>query len=147
MIHLTVVGAAFAAAILGSDLALAGAKVQTRLARVILVYAAVGALLLLYLRWTHVAGTVAFSIYWGGAFLSWFGIRSHIESSILLRMLFLLKNGALSRAELLAAYERHYGAPQRVDELLRAGLLQPGPDGLAATRKGLFIAKAAAWLR
>jgi len=147
MIHLTVVGAAFVAAILGSDLTLAGAKVQTRLARVLLVYAAVGALLLLYLRWTQAAGTVAFSIYWAGAFLSWFGIRSHIESSILLRMLFLLKDGALSRPELLAAYERHYGAAQRLEELMRAGLLQPGPHGLEATRKGMFIAKAAAWLR
>jgi hypothetical protein len=103
--------------------------------------------LLLYLRWTHVAGTVAFSIYWAGAFLSWFGIRSHIESSILLRMLFLLKNGAMSRSELLTTYERHYSATQRLEELKRAGLLQPGARGLEATRKGMFIAKAAAWLR
>lgn len=147
MMHLAVVGAAFVAAILGSDLTLAGAKVQTRLARVLVVYATVGALLLVYLHWTHVAGTVAFSIYWAGAFLSWFGIRSHIESSILLRMLFLLKEGAMSRSELLAAYERHYSAAQRLEELQRAGLLQPGGRGLEATRKGMLIAKAAAWLR
>ena len=147
MTPLVVLGGAFVVAAAGSDLILAGAKVQTGLLRVLVVYAVLGAVLLVYLRWTQTAGAVAFLIYWAGAFLTWFGIRSHIESSILLRMLAFLRDGARSRAELLALYEEHYSLAQRMDELTRAGLVRPGLHGPEPTRKGAFIARAAAWLR
>jgi len=130
-----------------SDLVLHGAKMQTGLLRALGVYAAIGSGTLLYLQLAGGAGAVAFAIYWAGAFLSWFGVRSHLESSILLRMLALLQSGSKTKGELIDEYERSYGEVQRVEELLRAGLVACGPEAIEVTPKGRLIVRAAAWLQ
>jgi hypothetical protein len=136
---------AFLLAVIGSDLVLNGAKVQTGLAKVLLVYASVGSVVLLYLRWVD-GSLVAFAIFWGGGFLSWFGVHSHVESSILLRMLALLQQGRKTRGELLQEYEACCGQAQRLEELLRAGLVVEGAQAIELTPKGRLIVRAAAWL-
>ena len=35
-------------------------------------------------------------VFWSGATLAWFGLRSHLESSILLRMVYMIDHGPLS---------------------------------------------------
>ena len=143
---LLIVLGAFLLAMIGSDLVLNGAKVQTGLAKVLLVYAGVGAAMLLYRCGTD-GSIVAFAIFWAGGFLSWFGVRSHVESSILLRMLALLQYRRKTRSELLDEYEAAYGQAHRLEELLRAGLVVRGPQGIEVTPKGRLIVRAAGWLQ
>ena len=62
-------------------------------------------LLLLYLAITRLSAVLPFAIFWSGAFLTWFGVRSHIESSILLRMAYLLRGHPMQPGELLEEYD------------------------------------------
>jgi hypothetical protein len=144
---LAVLGIGYLITMICSDLVLRGAKVQTRLVPVLLVYALSGTVLLAYLRVVNAAGVVAFGICWVGAFLSWFGVRSHIESSILLRMLCLLRERRKTASELIGEYESCYGPARRVQELQQAGLIARGAQGIELTPKGKLIARAAAWLQ
>ena len=72
---------------------------------------------------------VLLGLLWAGVFLCWFGIRSHLESSILLHMLVLLREKPVSRQALIDAYLQSYGPAERLDELKHAGLLKPGSQG------------------
>jgi hypothetical protein len=92
-------------------------------------------------------GVIAFTIFWGGAFLSWFGVRSHIESSILLRMLYLLRKKPLSEAELLAAYTALYGPEKRFEELLRGKMALQSDGVTTVTPKGKTILRVVSLLR
>lgn len=130
----------------GSELALRGTKLQTGLARVLVVWAVVYIALLAYLETKASTGFVACTLFWGGAFLSWFGIRSHIESSILMRMMFLLRTRPMTADELLKDYESHYGEAMRVEELARGSLIQSGEDK-RITPKGRMILRIVAMLR
>jgi hypothetical protein len=129
----------FLAATACSEFALKGAKLQTGLAKVIVTHAAIAASILAYLLWRGGAGVVAVIIFWSGAFLTWFGVRSHMESSILLRMLFLLRKGPVSGDRLLQDYEGHYGQGERLQELFRGKLLEQTASGITITSKGKFI--------
>ncbi|GIW39432.1 MAG: hypothetical protein KatS3mg076_0009 [Candidatus Binatia bacterium] len=133
-----------ALASVGSEFALRGRKVQTALGSALLVWAATGGVLLFWF-FTRPSGWGSFSVFWSGAFLAWFGVRSHVESSILLRMVYLLGRGPKNAEELLEEYERFYGSQQRVEELVRSGLLERRGNALAVTRKGrtvLLVARA-----
>lgn len=130
-----------------TEVALGGRKVQTGLVRAVGVWAAIGLSLAAYAAAVRGSGALVFLVFWGGAFLSWFGIRSHLESSILLRMVYLLRPADLSGDQLLAAYDRFYGPQQRIDELLRSGLAERIGAGLRLTSKGRSILRAAQWLR
>jgi hypothetical protein len=137
----------FVVAVVFSEIALNGTKLQTGLARVILVHATVAALVLIYLLWTGRMLWVALIIFWSGAFLTWFGVRSHMESSILLRMLYLLRRGWMEQDHLLKEYEAHYGESQRLEELFRGELLEKTPSGVVVTEKGKFILRIVSFLK
>ena len=142
---LAVVVALFAA-FAGSELALRGTKLQTGLARVLVVWAVAYAGLLAYLETFASTGFIACTLFWGGAFLSWFGVRSHVESSILMRMMFLLRSRPMTADELLKDYESHYGESMRLEELVRGSLIRNTQD-MRITPKGRRILQIVAMLR
>jgi hypothetical protein len=86
-------------------------------------------------------------MFWGGAFLSWFGVRSHIESSILLRMLYLLRREPRAEADLLAEYASRFGAAMRMEELMRGGMMVKLDGANVVTPKGKSILGVVARLR
>ena len=123
----------------GSEFVLSGAKLQTRLLPATAVWSGAFAAALIVLLEAGGSGVVALTIFWGGAFAFWFGVRSHLESSILLRMLALLRRGPMSDSELVAAYTACYGKPARLAELCRAGLVSGQGNLLHVTAKGKAI--------
>lgn len=130
-----------------SELALKNRKLQTGLTTVILIHVGVAGLLLMYF---FVAGRPvwdALLIFWAGAFLTSFGVRSHVESSILLRMLYLLRKGTVSESDLLQQYESQYGKAQRLENLFHGGLLKKSPEGTVVTPKGKFILRVVSLLK
>ena len=139
MTALTLAVAVFIASILLCELLLKGTKLQTALIPVLAVHAICWIALIILLVWRRQTEAIAVTIFWAGAFVSWFGIRSHIESSILLRMLYLLRQHPTTANELVAQYQSHWGEKLRVEELVRAGLLDHGSNRIALTRKGNLI--------
>jgi hypothetical protein len=142
MNDLLVLAASFAAAVLVTEV-LVREKLQSALGRVV----AVHCLAFAVAAWaTHtLPGTSAF-VFWTGMFALWFGLRSHVESSILLRMLTSLRERPASREEILLRYNQLYGRAARVDELVRAGLVTRTPTGIAPTTKGRVVARTAVLL-
>jgi hypothetical protein len=139
MTDLLIVTAALLFVAIASELVLGRAKLQTGLLRIMAAWAAVYFIVLyFFLDWTDV-DAVAFTIFWGGAFLSWFGVRSHVESSILLRMTYLLRRGPLTDAELVANYNCQFSEEMRIEELLRGGLLIRDEGDLVVTPKGQMV--------
>jgi hypothetical protein len=127
-------------------MALRGTKLQTGLSRVLVVWMVIYVIMVVILRTCIQAGFVACTIFWAGAFLSWFGVRSHIESSILMRMMYLLRRRAMKAEELLGDYQSHYGEEMRFEELARGNMIQRG-DEIQVTSKGRFILRMVALLR
>lgn len=147
MIGIWMVAGALLLVMIASELALRGTKLQTGLGRVLVVWAMLYLFAVYPLFHYGDIGPLPFTMFWAGAFLSWFGVRSHIESSILLRMLVLLRERPLSRAELLAKYAGHYGEQARIDELVRGRLAVREGAGLAVTAKGKGILRVVDLLR
>jgi hypothetical protein len=114
-----------------------------RIGNVLAAYAAAMAWMLT----TAAAGLVALTVFWAGVFLAWFGIRSHIESSILLRMLFMLRRSRLSDADIVAEYTRRHGESARLAELRRGGLIVGDAGRARVTPKGRAILSLASRLR
>src|SRR5262249_59987221 len=85
--YLMVFGGAFAAIVL-SELLLAGTKLQTGFGKVLASFVIVGACVLTYFLVSGQAGVVAVGTFWRGLFFCWFGGRSPLENSVLLRRLF-----------------------------------------------------------
>jgi hypothetical protein len=131
--------AAFFACIVLCELVLKGTKLQTGLVKVFVVHALCWIALLIFLVTNNQSGIIAMTIFWAGAFLTWFGVRSHIESSVLLRMLYLLRQQPFSAEELLSSYHSHYGKELRIEELVRGGLLERGSNELHVSSKGNLI--------
>jgi hypothetical protein len=147
---MTVIGFAPAGVLLaavGSEFALRGVKVQTALPRAVSVWFAAYAVAAVWLLTAAASGLVALTVFWGGTFLMWFGVRSHIESSILLRMLFVLRRRPMSDPEVVAEYTSRYGRSARVAELRRSGLITGDGDRTRATPKGKTILALASRLR
>jgi hypothetical protein len=139
MTALIILASGLVAVMAASEFALNGTKLQTGLSRVLVVWAVVYLALAFVLRHYDSVGIVPFTLFWGGAFLSWFGIRSHIESSILLRMLVSLRQRPMTEAALLAEYNSRYGEAMRREELLRGGLVTTEGDRLRVSAKGRTI--------
>lgn len=139
MTALMIITAASLVAVIAAEFLLGPVKLQTGLLRILAAWAIVYFIVLyFFLGSTNVDG-VAFTMFWGGAFLTWFGIRSHIESSILLRMTYLLRHGPLTDAELVAKHNAQFSEATRIEELVRGGLLIRTGDHLAVTPKGKMI--------
>ncbi|HEY7162350.1 MAG TPA: hypothetical protein VH815_13880 [Acidobacteriota bacterium] len=139
MTQLILVVAAFFACIVLCELVLKGTKLQTGLVKVFIVHAFCWIALLIFMVTNSEGGIIAMTIFWAGAFLTWFGVRSHIESSVLLRMLYLLRRQPVSADQLLSSYHSHYGKELRIEELIRGGLLESGSSELHVSKKGNLI--------
>ena len=92
-------------------------------------------------------GPIILLLFWGGAFLSWFGIRSNVESSILLRMVYLLRKRPMTDSDLVAEYGAHYGQAMRLAELYRGGLAVKEGERTSVTSKGRNILRVVSVLR
>ena len=139
--------AGFFLAISTSEALLRGTKLQTGLHKVLLSHGFWFVLVWVYMMRTDGFSLLTLLIFWSGAFLTWFGMRSHVESSILLRMLYLLRQGPMSASDLLHEYESHYSEGARLEELFRGGLLEKKAGESVITAKGRFIASIAAHLK
>jgi hypothetical protein len=139
MTELILVIAAFFGCIVICELVLKGTKLQTGLVKVLIVHGLCWIALLIFLVTNNQGGIIAVTIFWTGAFLTWFGVRSHIESSVLLRMLYLLRQQPISANKLLSNYHSHYGKELRIEELIRGGLLERGSNELHVSKKGDLI--------
>lgn len=137
----------FFLAVITSEVLLRGTKIQTGLAKVLLAHGVWLSIVWVYMMRTGKFSIVTISIFWAGAFLTWFGVRSHIESSILLRMLYLLRKQPRAGNDLLQEYASHYSEESRLEELFRGGLLQMKSGQVTMTPKGRFIASVASHLK
>jgi predicted transcriptional regulator len=122
-------------------------KIQSRFAPILVVHALIFCLMLLLVLKKGEASIVSAAIFWMGAFLTWFGMRSHLESSILLRMLYLLKKRSMKPGQLLEEYEQHYGEALRIEELVHSGLIRKDDQRFELTQKGRLILAAVIALR
>lgn len=148
MTGVTVVGSSLILALVGSEISLRGTKLQTGLSRVLVVWGLVYLGTMYWLIAAAEISTIAFTIFWGGAFLTWFGVRSHLESSILLRMLVLLRGRGMTERQLVNEYISTNGEAVRLEELFRGGLAQRDSGGRAMlTNKGKTILRCVAKLR
>ena len=137
-----VVGLAAAAVLLpalGSMFVLRGAKLQTALFRVLLVWLFAGALVAMWMTRVVDSGFVAVALFWAGAFRTWFGVASHLESSILLRMLMVLRTSPMTDDQLVARYTTLHSEPMRLGELRRGGFIAGERDDLHVTPKGKLV--------
>jgi hypothetical protein len=139
--------AAFALAVAATESVLSRRRTQSAAGTVFAVHAVFAA------AWAALAygfaalAPVPVLLFWGGALLVWIGIRLHIESSILLRMAWLVsQSGSLPRAALLARCASENGTRARIDALAEGGFLQERDGELHLLRKGRSIARIVAWL-
>ena len=147
MTALAIVALALVSAAAASEIALGGTKLQTGLARVLVAWGLVYLVAIWWVLTTGQVSPIAFTVLWGGAFLSWFGVRSHIESSILLRMLVLLSRRPMAARQLIADYTVRCGEDARLEELCKGGLAQREGNRAVATVKGQKILRVVARLR
>ncbi|MFC2158744.1 hypothetical protein ACFLT9_12990 [Acidobacteriota bacterium] len=118
---------------------LLGSKLQTRLNIIFLFFILSLILACLLIREIHPVYVI---LLWGGFFLAWFGVRSHIESSILLRILHMIhKNPGISPKELIRDYEEIQGTSERLAELERGGFFEPDGSSFTLTSKGRYVAR------
>jgi len=129
----------FLLAMVVGEAVIRGKKSQTGVTRLLVVHAVLWAAAATVLCLFYEVSFFAVSLFWGGAFLSWFVVRSHIESSILLGMVAIAKKEPLPESEILARYESAYGLPQRKEELVKAGLAEMVGGDIGVTRKGRII--------
>ena len=134
------------AALATSELVLKGSRVQSALGRVIPVHAMAGLISMVTSVLLGNCFLTGLGLFWAGEFLCWFGLRSHLESSILLRMLVLLKAGSCSTGGLVREYLRGYGPAERVKELREAGLISDKTGGMVVTQKGKKVLKISRFL-
>lgn len=125
-------------AVLSEQVGMKRVKSQTGLRRLVAIFGITGLMNTLWCLWNGVSLVVAV-VFWAGVFAAWFVVRSHLESSIFLRMLRLLRGRDLPADELLREYELIYGWEARVKELLQAGLIEGEADDFRVTRKGRIV--------
>jgi hypothetical protein len=121
------------------EVALSGAKLQTAFNRVLGVWLVCYVGTTMWLAFHGWSGLAAATVFWLGSFVLWFGVRSHIESSILLRMLFLLRRRPMTDAQLVDAYTSVYGESRRTTELCRGGFVGAACGRMRVTSKGKVI--------
>jgi hypothetical protein len=131
---------AFALAIGAEALLLRGRRAQSGLGALLALHVAVAA------GWCLAAGrllgapALPIALLWAGAWLLWLGVRLHIESSILLRMVRLLRDAPLPAAELLTRCESQYGVAARLRELERGGFVRRDGERFALQARGRAVA-------
>ena len=128
--------AAMMVAVLAGEWILRGGKAHGRLPLLLVVYGIVGLVAGGCLVRTGEAGGILFSVFWTGFFLSWFAVRSHLESSILLQQLTMIRQGNDRVPDVEREYHAAYGRDARVQELVRARFLETGTAGMRLTRNG-----------
>ena len=121
--------------------AVSGEKVQSRTGTALCCHAVIGTAVTAYLGAVRHGALVGFLVAWSGVFLSWFVIRSHIESSILLRMLLLVRKEPLAAEDIVGRYLARYGTRERLRELIGAGLLVFSHEEYRLTQKGRAVLK------
>jgi hypothetical protein len=134
-----VVIAAFAAATLISQGWLRGGKVQAGAAPVAAIHLGCAAPVLVALALRPDADLLGAILFWIGAGLAWFVVRSHLESSILFVLLDEVAGGCSDRDELLRRFHAREGLRARLDELARAGLIEERAGGTAVTGKARLV--------
>ena len=127
------------AAAAGSEVALRCRKLQTALASILAIWIALFAAAAVWLRRATPDALVPSAIFWVGASLLWFGVRSHAESSILLRMLCLLRARPMRDGEILDEYASIYGESMRLAELRRGGFVANEGERPRVTPKGKAV--------
>jgi hypothetical protein len=149
MSSLLVLVAGFGFTAMAGDLAVRGRKLQSALGRIALVQVIGLGVVMAVISRLGGLGALPILVFWSGAFLSWFGVRSHLESSILLRMVHMLYRGPMTGREVMTEYASKFGRSERLQELVGAGLLErdPGSGAVRATGKGRRIARLVERLR
>ncbi len=139
MNELGVVAAGFLIAVIACRLVFAQQKIQATVGAALLVHAIVGLICGLVLTMTRRVSPIAVGLWWAGAFLSWFGVQVHLESSILLWMIQALRRQPLSEHELLTRYAAYYGEAERLEQLDHARLIERQGGEIRLTRRGRRI--------
>jgi predicted transcriptional regulator len=121
---------------IGAEIVLKGRRLQSNVKRVVPLYIVMALCCITIGAYTHYPHPIVILMYWCGYFLTWFGIRSHLESSILLKMLTTLQKSSLSRDELMKAYLQSYSIRSRITELENSGLLESKKDIVSITTSG-----------
>jgi hypothetical protein len=90
----------------------------------------------------HIVSPIAVLIFWGGAFLFWYGVRDHIENSILLRMVYMvLSCKSINPNKLFSLYESQYGVEPRLKKLERSGFIKYKNEDVQILDKGHRVVK------
>lgn len=132
----------YVAAMIVSELVMFGRKIQTSFISVFIVHLATALIIYLILSLNNHPSLILITIWWAGSFLSWFIVRSHIESSILLYMIYLLReNPGITVAQLLERYHSYYGADRRLEELIKGNYVERTHQGIVVSAKGMLIVK------
>lgn len=132
--------------IISVELLLRNSKVQTALFKCLVLFLIIG-IITIPMAMDEIKLFVLFTFY-SGFFLCWFLLRSHLESSIFLRILVLLHSQSLEKEILLERYHEDFGIAFRIDELLRGNLLQRDTAGeITCTNKGVRIQQIFSFLR
>ncbi len=139
MTIILVVSAAVLASAIASESVLRGRRLQSAFAPVLAIWIGPFALAAVRLVRTDAEGLVSSAIFWCGAFLLWFGVRSHVESSVLLRLLCLLRAHPMRDGELLEKYASIYGESMRLAELRRGGFVANEGARPHVTSKGKAV--------
>ena len=115
-------------------------KIQTAFVPVLTFHTLIAISLYLFLSYIANISPISITIFWVGAFVFWFNVHTLFESSILLKMLYILKStDPMTKTELLKKYELHYGPDFRINELIKGEYFERSAEGFNVTRKGRFI--------
>lgn len=121
---------------IAAEIVLKGRRLQSNVKRVAPLYIVIALCCITIGAYTHYTHPIVIVMYWCGYFLTWFGIRSHLESSILLKMLTTLQASNLSRDELMSSYLQSYSTQSRIAELDNSGLLESKKGIISITPSG-----------
>ncbi|MGE0785932.1 MAG: hypothetical protein AB7S26_09610 [Sandaracinaceae bacterium] len=122
-----------------AEVVVRGATVLARLPTVVAIFFA-GAAIAIAVWIPLGGGSVACLLaLWLAGFTLWLVVRSHVSSSISLRMAWMLARRPMSEPELLARYDEAYGAVHRGAQLRNAGLGEGAADGVRPTARGRWI--------
>jgi hypothetical protein len=138
--------AGFALASGMSQLAIGRRKVQSRLVLVAAIHLAVLFAILAAVPREDSAQIGGVLIFWSGAGLSWFVVRSHLESSILLAMLLEIGDRSVTREGLIEVARKTHSFDRRLQELRGAGLLRDAAGAPHVTRRGRAVLVVFDWL-
>lgn len=124
-----------------SEKRLKGRRLQSSINRVFPVFMGAALLSFIFAFIIHQSYLLVIAMFWSGLFLTWFGTRSHLESSILIGMLVALRNEKLSENSLVDVYLSQYGAQDRLTELRETGVLEQNSMDVVLTNKGRSMIK------